>query len=62
MPWPTRPIFVQAALVSGQARVVVQSPVEEVEGGVQVVNQVTIEVEGAQKPACVAETVTRLYA
>lgn len=36
--------------------------VEDVEGGVQVVNQVTIEVEGAAKPACVAETVTRLYA
>ncbi len=36
--------------------------VEDVEGGVQVVNQVTIEVEGADKPACVAETVTRLYA
>ena len=36
--------------------------VEDVEGGIQLVNQVTIEVEGAQKPACVAETVTRLYA
>jgi acyl dehydratase len=35
---------------------------EEVKGnGVQFVNQVTIEVEGAPKPGCVAETVTRLY-
>ncbi len=36
--------------------------VEEVPGGVQVVNQVTIEVEGKDKPSCVAETVTRFYA
>lgn len=35
---------------------------EEVRGnGIQIVNQVTVEVEGAPKPACVAETVTRLY-
>ena len=30
-------------------------------GGVQVVNEVTISIEGEAKPACVAETVTRLY-
>jgi acyl dehydratase len=35
--------------------------VEPVQGGVQLVNQVTVEIEGAQKPACVAETVTRYY-
>lgn len=35
--------------------------VEDVEGGLQVVNQVTIEVEGQDKPACVAETVSRFY-
>ena len=35
--------------------------VEEVQGGAQVVNEVTIQVEGQEKPACVAETVTRLY-
>ena len=35
--------------------------VEDVEGGIQVVNQVTIEVEGGRKPACVAETVSRFY-
>jgi acyl dehydratase len=35
--------------------------VEEVPNGLQIVNQVTIEVEGQEKPACVAETVSRLY-
>jgi acyl dehydratase len=35
--------------------------VEDVEGGLQVVNQVTIEIEGQDKPACVAETVSRFY-
>ena len=35
--------------------------VEDVEGGVQVVNQVTMEIQGQEKPACVAETVSRLY-
>jgi acyl dehydratase len=35
--------------------------VDDVEGGVQVVNQVTIEIEGQEKPACVAETVSRFY-
>lgn len=36
--------------------------VEEVKGnGIQYVNLITIEIEGQEKPACVAETVTRLY-
>jgi acyl dehydratase len=35
--------------------------VTEVEGGIQMVREVTIEVEGQAKPACVAETVSRLY-
>ncbi len=36
--------------------------VEEVKGnGVQIVNQVTVDIEGQQKPACVAQTVSRLY-
>ncbi|HKS99980.1 MAG TPA: MaoC family dehydratase [Rugosimonospora sp.] len=35
--------------------------VDEVEGGVQVTNRVTIEREGGEKPVCVAETVVRLY-
>jgi len=35
--------------------------VEDVQGGIQVVNEVTILVEGQDKPACVAESVARLY-
>lgn len=36
--------------------------VEEVKNnGLQIVNKVTIEIEGVEKPACVAETVSRLY-
>ena len=35
--------------------------VEDVQGGIQIVNEVTISIEGEPKPACVAETVTRLY-
>ncbi|WP_018501185.1 MaoC family dehydratase [Parafrankia discariae] len=33
--------------------------VEEISGGAQAVNQLTIELEGAAKPACVAEFVAR---
>jgi acyl dehydratase len=35
--------------------------IAEVEGGVQVVNEVTVEIEGGTKPACVAEQVARYY-
>lgn len=35
--------------------------VVDVPGGLQLVREVTIEVEGDNKPACVAETVSRLY-
>lgn len=35
--------------------------VEEVAGGVQVTLDVTIEVRGQEKPACVAQTLTRFY-
>jgi acyl dehydratase len=35
--------------------------VTEVEGGLQMVREVTVEIEGQPKPACVAETVSRLY-
>jgi acyl dehydratase len=34
---------------------------EAISGGVQTVFEVTIELEGSQKPACVAELVTRAY-
>jgi len=33
--------------------------VDELKGGVQVVVRVTVEVEGSDKPACVADTVSR---
>lgn len=35
--------------------------VEEVKGGLQLVLGVTIEIDGAEKPACAAEVVFRLY-
>jgi acyl dehydratase len=36
--------------------------VEEVTGnGLQMVSKITIEIDGADKPACVAETVSRMY-
>jgi acyl dehydratase len=35
--------------------------VTEVEGGIQMVREVTVEIDGQSKPACVAETVARLY-
>ncbi len=35
--------------------------VTDVQGGIQLNRQVTIEVEGTEKPAMVAETVSRLY-
>ena len=35
--------------------------VSEVSGGLQVVREVTIEIEGQEKPCMVAETVSRLY-
>jgi acyl dehydratase len=35
--------------------------VNDVDGGVQVVQEVTIERQGSDKPACVAETVARYY-
>ena len=35
--------------------------VDDVQGGVQVANKVTIELEGSERPACVAETLTRYY-
>ena len=32
---------------------------EEAKGGVQVIVRVSVEVEGVEKPACVADTVSR---
>lgn len=35
--------------------------VEEAKGGVQVTVRVTVEIDGADKPACVADTVSRFF-
>jgi acyl dehydratase len=35
--------------------------VSEVSGGLQMIREVTVDVEGQDKPCCVAETITRLY-
>ena len=35
--------------------------VEEVKGGVQATVRVTVEIEGSDKPACVADTISRFY-
>ena len=44
-----------------RARKQLQS-VEEVKGnGLQLIHNVTVEVEGVEKPTCVAEMVSRLY-
>ncbi|MCK9901373.1 MaoC family dehydratase [Parafrankia sp. FMc2] len=52
--------FPQPVPVGSRVRGVVRNlSIEDVKGGVQVVNQVTIELEGATKPACVAESVVR---
>lgn len=34
---------------------------EEAKGGIQAVVRVTVEIEGAEKPACVVDTVSRFY-
>ncbi len=36
--------------------------VEAKSGGVQIKNQCTIEIEGEERPACVAETISVLFA
>jgi acyl dehydratase len=49
--------------VGGKLRVGVEClDVDEIEGGVQVKMRFTFEVEGAPKPACVAENLFRYYA
>jgi len=35
--------------------------VGEVTGGLQIIREITVELEGGDKPCCVAETITRLY-
>ncbi len=43
-----------------RARTTLQS-VEEVRGGLQLINTIYVEIEGEAKPGCVAESVSRLY-
>jgi acyl dehydratase len=54
--------FTQAVLegarVRGRARVLA---VEPCRGGLQVTEEITIEIDGEKRPACVAETIARLY-
>ena len=35
--------------------------VEEIKGGIQSVVRVTVEIEGADRPACVADTISRYF-
>jgi acyl dehydratase len=52
-----------APVVTGsrlRARTVVTG-VEEIAGGVQIAYRITVEIEGGEKPACVAEQLFRLY-
>lgn len=35
--------------------------VQEIKGGLQIVRRITVEIDGVEKPACVAETVARYY-
>ncbi len=53
----TSPVRVGAEVRAGATL----ASVEEVPGGVQVALEVTVEVRGAEKPACVAQTLTRFY-
>ena len=54
--------FVSPVKVNSRIRArSVLKEVQDVGGALQLVNEVTVEVEGQPKPACVAETVSRLY-
>ena len=48
---PARPYCAGATLVS----------VDDVPGGVQLAMDVVVEIKDAEKPACVAQTLSRLY-
>lgn len=43
-----------------RVRTVLQA-IEEVAGGLQIISQMTIEIDGEEKPGCVAEVVYRIY-
>lgn len=46
------------ARVRGRAKIVA---VEDFRGGLQLTEEITIEIDGQSRPACVAETIARLY-
>jgi acyl dehydratase len=49
---------VEGARVRGRARVLA---VERFKGGLQLTEELTVEIDGHARPACVAETIARLY-
>jgi acyl dehydratase len=49
---------VEGARVRGRAKLVA---VEDFKGGLQLTEEITVEIEGSTRPACVAETIARLY-
>ena len=49
---------VEGARVRGRAKLVA---VEDFKGGLQLTEEITVEIEGSSRPACVAETIARLY-
>jgi len=53
----TNPVLAGARL-RGRARVIA---VEPFRGGLQLTEELTIEIDGHSRPACVAETIVRLY-
>ncbi len=53
----TSPVPVGAEVRAGATL----ASIEEVPGGVQVAMDVTVEVKGSEKPACVAQVLTRYY-
>jgi acyl dehydratase len=55
--------FISPVPVGGRVRaVVVLKDVAPVEGGAQITNAVTIELEGGERPAAYVEAITRVYA
>ena len=44
-----------------RARVVIIDATDLTEGGIQIVSRITVEIEGEDKPACVADMVSRTY-
>lgn len=54
--------FISPVHVGANLRVkVVLKEVKDIKGGIQVVSEVTFEVEGGDKPAAIAETVALYY-